>query len=505
MFRRVRSPVLALGLALSVVGSPGCARRGAPDLEGEASAAEEGERRGAVAMVPCFVEGVRAPARCGTVRVFEDRARGEGRTIDLQVVVIPALSASPAPDPVFFLAGGPGQAASQIAGFSLGIADRLHEKRDFVLVDQRGTGRSHPLFCETPPDDAPIAERLDTALDEASVDLCREEQDADLRLYTTAIAVEDLDGVRAALGYEKINLWGTSYGTRVGLAYVRAHGEHARSMVLDSVAPMSLYLPLSLAKDAERALARLFADCAAEPACGAAFPELGPRLRAFVDRLDEEPLRVKVRHPVTGVSEEVVMGRAAFVGGLRGLLYSADLAALVPFALDRAMKGELEPFVAMTRALSGGLERQVATGMFLSVVCSEDVPFLREGDVEREAAGTIFGPGAGLEIVRACARWPRGDVPRGFRDPVESDVPVLLLSGDLDPVTPPSWALDAKKTLRRSASVVLSGTGHTAAVSACARRIAARFVEGGTEVGLDTACAGKSPRPPFVTTFAGTP
>jgi pimeloyl-ACP methyl ester carboxylesterase len=456
-------------------------------------------------MVPCFVEGVRAPARCGTVRVFEDRERAAGRTLDLQVVVIPALAATPAADPVFFLAGGPGQAASQIAGFSLGVADRLHDKHDFVLVDQRGTGRSHPLFCDVPADDAPLAERFDSGFDEASVDLCRAEQDADLRMYTTAIAVEDLDAVRAALGYEKIDLWGTSYGTRVGLAYLRAHGEHTRAVVLDSVAPMSLYLPLSLAKDAERALARTLADCAAEPTCAAAFPDLGGRLRAFVDQLDREPLRTTVRHPVTGASEDVVMGRAAFVGGLRGLLYATDVAALVPLALDRAIKGDLGPFVAMTHSLSGGVERQMATGMFLSVVCSEDVPFFRTEDLERDAAGTIFEADAGMEIVRACTHWPRAEVPRSFREPVESDVPVLLLSGDLDPVTPPSWAEDAKKTLHRSASVVLSGTGHTAAVSACARKIAAAFVESGSEVDLDAKCAGKSPRPPFFTTFAGTP
>ncbi len=510
-----------------MIASPGCTRDPRSSVLGDGDLSSGAERRGSVTMVPCFVEGVRAPARCGTVRVLENPAldagdsapplgaagnpggsappSGAARTIDLQVVVIPALAATPAPDPVFFLAGGPGQAATQIAGFALGVADRLHDKHDFVLVDQRGTGRSHPLFCTTPPEDAPLAERFDSGLDEAAVDLCRAEQEADLRMYTTPIAVDDLDAVRAALGYDKIDLWGTSYGTRVGLAYLRAHGDHARAAVLDSVAPMSLYLPLSLAKDADRALARLFVDCAAEPACGAAFPDLGARFQAFVEHLDDEPLRATVRHPVTGANEPLVIGRTAFLGALRGVLYSADASALVPLALDRAMKGELGPFVAMTQNLAGGFERQIATGMFLSVVCAEDVPFFAPGDVEREAAGTLFGADAAKEIVRACTRWPRGEVPKSFRDPVESDVPVLLLSGDLDPVTPPSWAADAKKTLHRSANVVFSGTGHTAAVSACARKIAATFLDRGTEVGLDTACSGKSPRPPFFTTFAGSP
>lgn len=480
-------------------GALGCKEPGAP-VSGDASNPRPG-----VALVPCFVQGVRAPARCGKVRVFEDRARGEGRTIDLQIVVIPALASEPAPDPVFFLAGGPGQAATQIAGFSLGAADRLHERRDFVFVDQRGTGASGPLHCDALPSDTPLAERLDTTFDPAAIDLCRAGLDADLTKYTTSVAMDDLDAVREALGYNQINLWGTSYGTRAALVYLRAHGDHARSVVLDSVAPMSLYLPLSTARDAERALERLFLDCAAEPSCGAAFPDLGPRFRAFIDRLEDEPIRATVRHPVTGAREDLILGRDAFLSGLRGLLYSPELSALVPLALDRAMRGDLDAYIALSLELSGSMDRSMASGMFLSVVCSEDVPFFRVEDIEREARGTLFGARDALHTFHACERWPRADVPKSFRDPVESDVPVLLLSGDLDPVTPPSWAEDAKKTLHRSASFVFTGTAHNAATSACARRIAADFVDKATVSGLDAACAGKIARPAFFTTFAGAP
>lgn len=467
--------------------------------------AEGGDPGARVELAPCFVPGVRAPARCGAVRVPEDRGAPGGRTIDLQVVVVPALAAAADPDPVFFLAGGPGQAATQVAGFFLGAGDRLRERRDFVFVDQRGTGHSNGLFCEVPAEDAPLAEQLDSEFEPQDVAWCRDRQDADLRLYTTSVAMDDLDAVREALGYEKINLWGVSYGTRAALAYVRQHGDHARSVVLDGVAPMALVLPLSLAKDAERALERTFEDCASDPACGRAFPDLRGRFRAFAARLDEEPLRAQVSHPVTGAREEVVIDRAAFMGGLRGMLYSADLAALVPLALDRAMAGDPGTFVAIAREVGAGAQRAMATGMFLSVVCAEDLPFLKPGDIEREAAGTLFGPEAALNIARACAMWPRGDVPAGFRDPVTSDVPVLLLSGDLDPVTPPSWAEAASATLSRSRSVVFRGTGHNAAVTACARRIAASFVAAGTDKGLDAACAEEIPRPRFFPTFAGAP
>lgn len=461
--------------------------------------------RSRVAMEPCFVPGVRAPAKCGTVSVPEDPAAPSGRKIELQVVVLPALASAPEPDPVFFLAGGPGQAATQIAGFAIGAADRLRERRDFVFVDQRGTGHSNGLFCEALPEDAPLADHFQSEFDPADVAWCRDRQDADLRMYTTNLAMDDLDVVRDALGYTKINLWGVSYGTRAALAYLRQHGDHARSAVLDSVAPMSLYLPLSLAKDAERALDRTFEDCAKEAACNKAFPDLRSRFHTFVARLEAEPLRARVSHPVTGAHEEVVIDRRAFLGALRGFLYSADLASLVPLALDRAMAGEPGTFVTMAREMASGVDRTMAMGMFLSVVCSEDIPFIAPGDMEREAAGTLFGPDAALEIARACTLWPKVDVPRTFRDPVESDVPVLLLSGDLDPVTPPRWAEEATGTLRRSKSVVFTGTGHNAAVTACARRIAASFVSGGTEQKLDTTCAGEIPRPRFFATFAGAP
>lgn len=489
---KLRHALPAVLLALAAAGAHGCTTGPAPP-------------RATATLVPCFVEGVRAPARCTTVRVFEDRARGAGRTIDLRVVVIPALASAPAPDPIFFLAGGPGQAATQIAGFSLAAADRLHDKHDFVFVDQRGTGASNGLFCEAAADDAPLAERFDSTFDPDAVTRCQDDQDADLRLYGTSLAMDDLDDVRAALGYSKINLWGTSYGTRAALVYLRAHGDHARTAVLDSVAPMSLYLPLSIAKDAERALDLLFAGCAAEPACGAAFPALRDRFHSFVARLDGEPIRTTVAHPVTGAREDLVLDRQAFLAGLRGLLYTPELAALVPLALDRAMAGDLAPFVTMARELSGGLERSIATGMFLSVVCSEDVPFFGPDELERETAGTLFGPESAREILRSCERWPRAEIPKSYRAPVESDVPVLLLSGMLDPVTPPAWADDARKTLSRSAAVVFAGTAHNAATTACARRIAATFVERGSEAELDTTCAATLTAPRFFTTFAGAP
>ncbi len=462
----------------------------------------------ALTLVPCFVEGARVPAKCGTLRVPEDRNKRpeeNGRTIDLQVVVIPALAQEPSKDPIFFLAGGPGQAATQIVGFALSAAERLREKRDFVFVDQRGTGHSNGLFCEALPDNVPLAEHFEPEFDVESVKRCRDDQNADLRMYTTSIAMDDLNEVRKALGYQTINLWGISYGTRAALSYLRQHEGSVRAVVLDGVAPLSMRLPVTLAKDAERALNQTFEDCANEPTCRAAFPNLKERFQSFIAKLDQTSITTTVEHPIHGAKEELTIDKKTFVGALRGMLYSAEIAALLPLALDRAIRGDFQTFIALAHEMGSSVSRSMATGMFLSVVCSEDSPFIAPGEIEEEAKGTVFGPDAALEIEKACSLWPKGDVPKSFRDPVVSDVPVLLLSGALDPVTPPSWAENAKGTLRRSVSATFSGTGHNTTVTSCARRVVSNFLLSGTEQGLDTSCAESLVRPPFFATFAGAP
>ena len=226
------------------------------------------------------MDGVSVPARCGSLTVFEDRATGAGRTIDLTIVVIPAVSGSHEPDPLFFLAGGPGQAATDVADTVLARLAEVRRSRDIVFVDQRGTGGSGRMSCalfERGPDEEASSESLQFdafPLDDLRDCLAEVESVADPRHYTTPVAMDDLDDVRAALGYETINLYGGSYGTRAGLIYMRRHPERVRTAVLDGLAPVSMRLPSSMDADAQRALDRLFADCAADPGCREAFPDL---------------------------------------------------------------------------------------------------------------------------------------------------------------------------------------------------------------------------------------
>ncbi|TMA25615.1 MAG: alpha/beta hydrolase [Deltaproteobacteria bacterium] len=457
-----------------------------------------------VALAPCRLKGTGLPAQCGALRVPEDRAHPRGRQIDLKLAVVPALARAPAPDPLFLLAGGPGQSALEALGPLLGAFERLHRTRDLVLVDQRGTGSSHPLRCDLHPPEAPLAEKFASdGLEEERFRKCLQGYDADPRLYTTTIAMEDLDEVREALGYDRIDLWGGSYGTRAALIYLREHAAHARVAILDGVAPLALRLPATFARDGQRSMDLLFKHCAEEKACATAFPDLQRRLTDLLRELQAHPARTHVNDPVNGQPAEVVIHRDVFAFGLRGILYQQDFASLVPLIVDRAARGDFAPFVAATAGLDQGFSRTVSLGLLFSVLCAEDMPFVQPEEIDELSRGTFLGPQLARDFMRICSFWPRGSIPPGFREPVRSDKPVLLLSGELDPVTPPEWAEQARKTLPNSLHLVVPGVGHGASAEGCVPQLMAKLVEQGSLAGIDGNCLRPLRRPPFFVTFAG--
>lgn len=458
-----------------------------------------------VALSPCRVKGVAGTAQCGTLDVPEDRAHPERRTLHLKIAVLRALARRPAPDPVFLLAGGPGQSAIEALGpLGDGALHTVRQTRDLVLVDQRGAGGSNPLECKLLSDDASLPERFrEDLLSERAIAACMKSWSADLSQYGTPIAMQDLDDVRAALGYEQINLWGGSYGTRAALVYLREHGAHVRSVVLDGVAPMQQVLPTSLARDGQRALDLLFAGCEGEPACKAAFPDLRARFAALLTALDRQPARPTIAHPLTGAPAQVTISREAFVQALRGQLYLPDLAVLMPLTIDRASRGDWAPFVAQNAGLEGGFVSGMYLGLLFATTCGEDLPYTGERELEEAARGTFLGAGLAKMWPKICALYPRAAPNPGFRDPVVSDKPVLLLSGELDPATPPSWAEAAKQTLSHATHVVMPGVGHGVTPRGCAPKLIAKFIAAGTVRGLDVSCVAGSTRPPFFVSFAG--
>ena len=452
-------------------------------------------------MHPCTTDEGPTDAYCGTLDVFENRETRQGRTIALKIVVLPGLGSDGSPDPLFFLAGGPGQGAAQMAKGVGELFRRIQTKRDIVLVDQRGTGDSNPLNCTTNHDSLrTLNESDDEGLERLRK--CLAGFDADPTLYMTTIAMDDLDDVRAHLGYERINLYGGSYGTRAALVYLRQHGDRVRSVVLDGVAPPDMRLPLFFARDAQRALDKLVADCASDATCRGQYPALAARTRALLTRLEATPVRVRLTHPRTGIADEVTVDAAFVANILAGALYSPLTAALIPELIRRAHAGDFQGLLALGLVNERAAEN-MSVGMQLSVVCAEDYPRIKPDDAVRESEGSVFAEHLLRSQLRACEFWPKGRVPASYYEPVTSAVPALVLSGDLDPVTPPFWGETVATYLRNSRHIIVPGTGHGTVATGCGARLVQDFVERGTVDGLDTSCLEGLRRPPFFLTPAG--
>ncbi len=445
----------------------------------------------------CEVPGSSERALCGSLTVYENREARSGRTIDLAVMVLPATGVDPRPDPVFLLAGGPGQAAIALApAIDQILPSAVRRNRDIVLVDQRGTGGSGGLQCEIEDLDEILAS-LAFKLPAHRLRACRDGFDADLRLYTTPIAMDDLDDVREALGYERINLWGGSYGTRAALVYLRRHGERVRAAVLRGVAPTDATLPLFFARDAERALELLSAACGAEEACETAYPGFRADLEALLAHLRDTPAPVRAIHPLTQDTVDATITADALVGGIHLIQYGTPFSRHIPRIIDAALRGDYEPFLSVALPFAGLLIQQIHIGMFLSVVCTEDVPYVEPQAAEVEAEGTYVGDRFSLYMIQACEGWPVGELPENYREPTRSDVPVLVVSGDEDPVTPPSWGEEALRYLPNGAHLVIPRTGHFPTAPGCSADLIARFLEEGGDDGLDAACLNEILRPPF--------
>ncbi len=451
---------------------------------------------------PCTGNDTPIDAFCGTLKVFEDRATKQGRQIDLNIVVLPALRADARPDPLFFLAGGPGQGAAKMAKTIREMFRPVLTDRDIVLVDQRGTGKSNPLDCDDQDDSLKAFGRTD-ADTLAMLKKCMAGYDADLRLYTTAIAMDDLDDVRAFLGYEQINIYGGSYGTRAGLVYLRQHGDRVRSAVLDGLAPTNMRLPLFFPRDVQRALDLLIADCAATASCNAKYPDLKTRLPALMARLEKAPVTVAIIHPRTGERGNLTFTARHLANILAGTLYIPVASSLIPAMIERAEQDDFQGLIALASIGDGGGPPNMSVGMQLSVICAEDAPRITPADVAKESEGSLFGPYVMRLQQDACTFWPRGQVDDAFYEPVTSAVPTLVMSGEIDPVTPPVWGEEVARHLSNSKHIVMPGTGHTAGGTGCGLRIIRAFLDKGDADGLDTSCLASAKRPPFFVTPAG--
>ncbi|MDN5781115.1 MAG: alpha/beta hydrolase, partial [Luteimonas sp.] len=427
---------------------------------------------GSIAFTPCTLPSqLGAPgveAQCGSLPVAENPALPQGRKVVLNIAWIPAdEDGDKAPDPVFLLAGGPGQSATaSYPSVAPAFKDAL-KQRGVVLVDQRGTGKSNPLQCDDVADE-------DASLDEATmlrtmgeaVERCRDtlSKRADLRFYTTTDAIRDLDAVREAIGADTINLLGISYGTRVAQQYARAYPQHTRTLVLDSVAPNDLYLGNDFARNLESALDLQFARCGKIPACAKALGDPRTQLDALMTRLKDDPPLVTYRDASTGQSKQERLLPAHIAGLARMYAYSPMVSSILPLLIHEGAQGRYDGLMALSKMLGSQLSDQMAYGMQLSVICSEDADGLKD---DPAMASSLLGNSLVAGLVAQCDTWPKGKRPDDFHAPLASDVPALLLSGELDPVTPPAYAARVVKTLPNGRALVLRGQGHNVIGAGC--------------------------------------
>ena len=486
-----------------------CARRVAPwAMAGALVLCAPASWAAELALEPCRLKGIEREVRCGIVDVPEDPDRPDGRRLAIRFAVVPALAKNKSPDPVFVLAGGPGQAAMRVAGLMQPVMSRLNARRDIVYIDQRGTGASHALDCERTRKVLSLSESVDPSRAVAQLGECVQalQARADLRQYATWIAMRDLDAVRAALGAARINLWGGSYGTRAALEYLRQFPQHVRSVVLDGVAPATMALPASFAIDSDAALKTLLAACAADTGCRTHYPQLDADLQRLLF-VAERGTRVSVTHPLTGESENLLLDRTVLAGMLRSPLYAPQLAAVLPFALAQAGRGHYDPLFALYSALTGRMSDNFAEVMHFAVVCAEDMPRV-DAEQRAAAAATRFGTSFLDLYERACQRVQVREVPAAFYAAPTADVPVLILSGGADPVTPPRHGEAVAKSLPRALHLVAPHLGHGVTQQGCAPELIGRFVRqadepargpfAGIEGGKDADCLARLPAPlPF--------
>jgi pimeloyl-ACP methyl ester carboxylesterase len=457
---------------------------------------------------PCTAGAAKAPSTCGTYNVYENRAAHSGRTITLSFIVIKAEH--PSHRAIAWNPGGPGASSTAAAdavadGGSPRELGALRDRYDILLVDNRGTGKSAPQRCDFAPMDRPAEYFLHLWPDEL-VRRCRAElaRSANLSLYTTSIAADDLDDLRAALGYPQLVLDGGSYGTRLYLDYARRHPSNVESIVLDGVAPPGLLIvPLEDAGGAQDAMTRAIAECRADAACNAHFPALDAHFAALVRRFDRGPVRVPLDDATSAGVTWPRLSKEVFADRLRQLLYYPETAAYAPFIIERAYRNDYAPLASMVETVTQGLSQELADGLNLSVTCAEDVPFITEGDVVSSSANSFEGSLRVRAQQRACRIWNVAPAPRSFVRPVRSSAPILMISGTDDPTSPPAYAQEALRYLPNARVLLVRNAAH-GTETRCGDELIVAFVRAGSAKNLDLQrCESEYHRPPFATSMAG--
>ena len=481
-----------------------------PDATAAKPAAPVPQRKlGSIAFAPCTLSpssgAASVEAQCGTLSVAENPTQPNGRKIALNIAWVPADEKGEiAPDPVFMLAGGPGQAATESYAQVAPAFNEVLKKRHVILLDQRGTGGSNKLACKDDEGNVAVTDEVSEDLETARrfTVRCRDalSKQADLRFYTTTDAIRDLDAVRKALGVAQINLVGISYGTRVAQQYAMRYPASTRTIVLDSVAPNTLVFGNEFAGNLEAALDLQFGQCGKQPACAKALGNPRLQLDAVMAKLRNDPPLVRYRDASTGEQREERLLPGHVAGLARMYAYAPVAASLLPLQLNEAVNGRYDGLMALSQMLQGQLSDVMAFGMQLSVVCSEDAAGLKANP---DDADSLLGNQLTDFLAAQCAVWPKGAMPKDFHAPLATKVPALLLSGEFDPVTPPRYGDEVLQRLANGRHLVLRGQGHNVIGAGCMPKLFAQFVDTANAKALDTHCLRTLAYTPPFTSFNG--
>ena len=464
-------------------------------------------RRGSLTFTSCELgrpgSGARAQAWCSTFDVPENRDDPHGRHIRLKLAIARSDAQVPEPDLVTLLAGGPGEAATEAWVIEAPAFGEVRKHHDVLLLDQRGTGGSNPLSCksaEQASDQHVLKLDLDTMRKDVAACLDEVKQKADPRYYTTTIAVQDLEDVRKALGSPQLDLVGVSYGTRMAQQYIKHYPNSVRSAVLDSVVPNQVVLGEDFAGNLDDALKKDFAYCTAVPACKQRFGDSMQTLYQLRDALRANPHKVSFRDPETYETVERPLSEFSLASVVRMFAYQPETAALLPLSINAAAHGDVGPLLGQAKILSGDLSGDMNNGMSMSVICSEDADLLQPRPQDQN---TILGNHLVDAIKAQCDVWPHGARPDDFHAPLKSGKPILMLSGELDPVTPPRYGQQILPGLSDARQLIFKGQGHSLLGRGCMPQLLGKFIDKPDPRQLDASCLDKLGETPAFIDFNG--
>ncbi|MCP4986682.1 MAG: alpha/beta fold hydrolase [Colwellia sp.] len=458
-----------------------------------------------LALENCHLDGIRSQVKCGTVEVPENYQLPQGKKISVNFSILPAINNSDNKIPLMFLAGGPGEGAAELSAQIFSNFNEIRKSRDIILVDQRGTGKSQPLQCQDALDINPYTSLPEDFTNEEVKDCLAKltaGNEIDLAQFTSENAIRDFDAVRAALGHEKINIYGGSYGTRAALVYMRLFPQSLNSVVLDSVGPVEVPIGL-FGQSAARSFKLLLENCQKDNACQQAYPNLAKEFKALLVKLEQAPVKVNIAHPRLGTQTELVINDSKFISTLQMQLYSLSGRSLVPLIIHQASLGDFKPFAGLIAQTDTEKGIGIYMGLHLNIVCNEDIPRISTKMLKDDANNDFAKDLSSKMMQDVCTVWPKYAVNDDFYKPVTANVPTLILSGDLDPVTPPSNGEKSAATLPNSHHIVAKNTAHIVASTKCAVGIVNEFLTSLTPNALDESCLSELPDESFMTGLNG--